>query len=218
MKFGKKEKITLVVGIIALVLILLIATIVKYIGVNKKIIFESEGIPKINIDKDESLTINNIIESLYQKSIENDMDFEYKIYDNDRYVSLVITTLVNDNEYNQNRPYYISYVIDKKTKKILSKGEISQLFNYTVDRITEIINNKFRKYYNDEIKLGYISSTNCDYENCYLHEARDIESIENNYILYIKDENLFGYVEFRTNSKYNDLKYFENLEPYELEF
>ena len=108
-------------------------------------------------------------------------------------------------------PSYVSYAYDEKTNTVISKEKLAAQYGYTLDLIHDKIEERFKSWYDDEVKLGYVEGQECNFEECYLSYFRNIESLDE-YGLFVKDNKLYAYIGFDTNSFEDDIEYFNNLD------
>ena len=126
---------------------------------------EKSKLPYINIKSNEVKKINNQISELFYDITNYETNsFTYEYFVNDDIVSLLIKIKKIDemNVLLMNESY-ISYNIDIKNKKQISKDELLSKYNVTYDTINNMIDERMRNFYNFEIENGYIDEE-CDYE------------------------------------------------------
>ena len=209
--FINENKKALFVSLFILIFMLIIGIIYTSSRKNQN----SNEIPKIAINSEEIEIMNKYIKEI-EEEFKNDSNYsiKYDKYEDSKYISLLIE--VSNNKFEPSIPTYISYVIDKKTKKILTKEEIAELYNTSIKNINEKVIDRFKKYYKDESKLGYIEPREYSFET-YLSLYRNIESIDNNYSLIIKNNELIAYIGFDRNSFFDDYEYFKKIKnPFEI--
>ena len=119
-------------------------------------------VPAVNIKKI-SNEINNSINEFVNPYIDKEyvsIDYHYNISGN--ILALFIT--VSDYE-REGVPNYSfkSFIVNLKELKLLDTNDILKLFNTDIDNISNMLDNEFKKYYNDEVNKNIIDS-NISYE------------------------------------------------------
>ena len=75
------------------------------------------------------------------------------------------------------------------------------------DNVNEVKYNTFKNKYLDEVKKDIISSSKCDYNNCYL-KLREVSDLLSGVNYYIENDSLVVYRSFQTYSIYDEQDYF----------
>lgn len=203
MQFGEKEKRAIIVGIIIFVIIIILGFIINYKEKTKK--------PDIPYDTKDAKELKVEIDEIYKKHKTKDNVITYEDYKDENIYSLLIIIKDNSELGDYIVPKYISYNYDSKSNIIIDKEKIAARYGYTLDLIHDKIEERFKSWYQDEIKLGYVDSNECDFDECYLSYYRNIDSIDE-YELFVKDNKLYAYLGFDKNSFQDDIEYFEKLE------
>lgn len=210
--FISQNKKSLFVSLFIIIFMLIIGIIYSSSRKNQ----DDNIIQKIDIDSEDIKIVNKYIEEI-EEDFKNDSthSIKYDKYEDNKYISLLIE--ISNNKFEPSIPTYVSYVIDKNSKKVLSKEKIAELYNTSIEEINNKVLNKFKEYYNEECRLGYVDSNEYNFES-YLDFYRNIKSIENNYSLIIKNNKLIAYIGFDRNSLLDDYKYFEKIKnPFEVQ-
>ena len=203
MKFGKKEKKLLIVCISFLVLIIIFGIIINHKEKSKK--------PNIPYNTDESEIIQSAIDEIYKGYQTKDNVITYMDFKSDNIYSVLIIIKDKSNLGDYMIPTYISYNYDPTNDIIISNEKLASMYGYTLDQIHDKIETRFKTWYNDESKQGYVDNHECDFDECYLSFYRDIKSLDN-YALFVKDNKLYAYIGFDINSLTDDIEYFNNLD------
>lgn len=181
--------------IVVVVLSILILLVFKQSQKNKINNFEIKG--------EYVEEINQYLDTLEKNLNDQNLNFKSEKSKNYTIYSMLIT--IEGNELSKS---FLSYNIDLNTKKSLNNQEVASEFGYTLDDIYEKINQRLLEYYNEEVKEGYVNSTEYDFEN-YKLSYRNIEDIESSYVLYVSDNRLNIYISFDIDDY--DMKFFKNL-------
>ena len=83
-----------------------------------------------------------------------------------------------------------------------------ELFGQDYKTVEKIIENKLKYYYADEVKTGYITKAECNY-NCFL-KLRHIDNYLDGVCFYIKSGSLIAYRPFIIHSILGEEKYYKN--------
>lgn len=195
----KEKKVYLfIIGL----LIVIVLIILIFNRKEKDYIYLENGIPIINVDN--TLQINQTIEKLYN---DKSNAMEHKIYMNTNIYSLVLDIdkySSIDDEYLKS---YVSYNIDLATKEILTKEQLLEQFNFSKKDLLLSVQNLLKTYYDEEVQEGYIESNECSF-NDYVLYIRQIENIYDETVLFVKNNELYGYIPFHKNSLFDDSEYF----------
>ena len=203
----KKELIVLSIVILIPVLIISIYMLTRGdVSVKRKT--KDSKLPYINMKSNDVDTINKLLDDLYQKYTSKGGKFNYKKFENDK----IILILVIIDEYEDKDNYtrkYLSYNIDKKTKEFVSNEDIALLYNLDIEDIYNIVDNRLKTYYDEEYKEGYVDY-DCDYE-CYLSYMRGMDNIMDNVSLTVEDNKIVAYINLNIDSLSGDEEYFNSL-------
>lgn len=204
MKFGKKEKVLLICGIILFAIIILGAALLNFIKN-----FNSYFPPKIKTNNDEIVEINTYIKKNYYYAKKNkNVKISYKKYKNNGLDTYVFKT-ITDHGKNGKSEFYTVYNIDTENDKIIDNLTIYEKFDIFKDEIEAIILNKLEEYMNEEIKEEVISK--CSFEE-YVRKYRriDIDLFEDYYYLSVENNKLYVYLNMNsTGFIYQDYSYFK---------
>ena len=117
------------------------------------------SIPYINLNTEFAKVLNGQLEKL---------SLSYRFNVSGNYLSLVLIFKKMDSN-NRLQFDFKSYVFDLSDgARALSDTEILNLFNIDNNYVEKQIDNKLKNKYLDEVKKDIISSSKCDYNNCYL--------------------------------------------------
>lgn len=165
-------------------------------------------VPFINIDNDTVESLNTEILNYsqeYAKKKKNAITYEYEI--NGDIISLVVKA-INNNTGEAPRAEYRTYNFNLETLKQISDDELLELFGQDYKTVEKIIENKLKYYYADEVKTGYITKAECNY-NCFL-KLRHIDNYLDGVCFYIKSGSLIAYRPFIIHSILGEEKYYKN--------
>ncbi len=165
-------------------------------------------VPYINVKSNNIQSINNEIVNYCNKysHIENiQISYEYDI--SGKYLSLIINILNEDAEYGP-EVNFKTYIIDLKSKKIIKDKELLEMFNVSLDTVSEKIKGQLEEYYNDEVKEGYLEKEECNYE-CFL-KYRDINNYLDDIEYAIKGGKLVVFKPFKFKSIYGEEEFFND--------
>lgn len=190
-----------------LILLIFVVIIIFAINLNNK------KIEQFNSNEENIEVIDNYLIQLEKTLTEKNIDFISEKSKNKNVDSILIT--INSDEMSKK---YQSYNINPNTKKVLNNEEIAKMFGYSLDDIEKMINERLKKYYEEEIEEGYVDLNECDY-SCYLSFYRNIDEIESMYSLYVKNEKLNIYLSYSIDSFFSDEEYFKKLnhDPFKIE-
>ena len=168
------------------------------------------SIPYINLNTDFAKVLNGQLEKLsssYKNSNSSTNSLSYRFNVSGNYLSLVLIFKKMDSS-NRLQFDFKSYVFDLSDgARALSDTEILNLFNIDNNYVEKQINNKFKNKYLDEVKKDIISSSKCDYNNCYL-KLREVSDLLSGVNYYIENDSLVVYKSFQTYSIYDEQDYF----------
>lgn len=181
---------------------------------NRNTVAYKNDIPHINVNNESAKTANEIIKELYS---DTSADISSNIYKNNKIDSLVICYEVYSKQEEANLVTYIVYNIGNDNT-IKSDENLLNIYGFTKEEVISSATRLLMKYYEDETEQGYVDKNDCSF-NCYLDFVRNIQNIEDNIKLFVKDNKLKGYVQFSPNSLLDDYEYFLSLdnELYEFE-
>lgn len=163
-------------------------------------------VPYINISGTTIETMNTEILNYCQEYAGKKngvVTYEYNL--NGKVLSLVIKTIDNSRE-GAPRAYFKTYNINLDTLNKMSDEEVLSLFNISMNQIEKYLESQFKYYYNDEIKEGYITAKECDYQ-CFLN-LRDIKNYLDEATYYIKNGELIVYRPFVIHSILGEEQYY----------
>lgn len=192
--------------LVILIIILLIIYGVYLLTNNEKIVKDSsknivytyyensdynQKIPNVNINKLDKKINDSIIEftNNFKDSKTASISYQYSLSGN--ILSLLIT--VEDSKYEGSPDVsFKSYIIDLKKLKILNDNQVLKLFDTDKKSVVEEMDNRFKKYYKEEIDKKIIS--NMTYKE-YM-DKRNLNNIGDNIYLYIEDAKLNVYLDY----------------------
>lgn len=164
------------------------------------------AVPYINIKSDAVDNINKEIldncQSLVNKK-NSVIIYEYET--NGEILSLILKTI--DNTKLVPVVQFKSYNINLKTIKFLTDNQILALYDLTEKEVEKTIETKFRNYYNEEVKEGYLTAKECDY-TCFL-KYREVSNYLDDVEYYIKNKNLVAYRPFATKSIFSEEEFYK---------
>ncbi len=153
----------------------------------------NQKIPNVNINKLDKKINDSIIEftNNFKDSKTASISYQYSLSGN--ILSLLIT--VEDSKYEGSPDVsFKSYIIDLKKLKILNDDQVLKLFAIDKKTVVDEINNRFKKYYEEEIDKKIIS--NMTYKE-YM-DKRNLNNIGDNIYLYIEDAKLNVYLDYNS--------------------
>ena len=159
------------------------------------------NIPYINIKNFSS--VNNRISEFANKhnGKEDIISYDYDV--NGIILSLIISAVYEEEQ--APSVDFLSYNINLEEGKIISDSTLIDYYGLNIDNIDEIVKDTFNEHYKKEIKKGYITEQECDFD-CYLNIRGDYKK----YSYYISDGNLYAYVPFSFYSFYGEEDYFKD--------
>ena len=181
--------------------------IVYPIYIRKNIDKTKTEVPKINIKSKNIKKVNSKIYEEMGKFLgekNNTCTYSYEI--NGDILSLTIEMIDYRDLYVPEFKFR-TYNIDLETLKEVSDNELLDLYDVDKKDIEKIIKNKFKYFYKDELKKGYLNENECNYE-CFL-EWRNVNSYMDNLEYYISDGKLYAYKEFSVLSVYGEDEYYK---------
>ena len=173
-------------------------------------------LPQIEIESTDTNAANEYLEELYDKYAKGKNKFNYEYMTNDDILSL----LVKIEEYDEDEDLYTkkfkSFNLVKSSGKYIDKESLFNLFNYELSDITKIVNERLKKYYDEEYEQGYVDYE-CEFE-CYKSYQRGIVGIYDIIEPVIEDGKLVIYLNLSIDSMSGDSEYFESLDynPYKI--
>lgn len=194
-----KKYIRLIIFFVVIILIIAIS----YLTYNKSKMH-------VNIDGEYSELVNDALKMIENNLKQSNLKYDTHEYKNNEVYSFLV-------EVKDTYPYFVSYNISLKTKQALSNEELASMFNETIDDINKKVEDRLVKYYNEEIDNGYIELNDYTFDE-YLNYYRGIEDTDYCYILVVKDNKLYAYLNFEKNNT-EDKEYFDklNYNPYVIE-
>ena len=195
-----KDKKVYIFIILLMVSLTFILVIFNY---NKKdYVYLENGIPVINIDNASS--INQEIKNIYNDKSKN---IKYITYTNKNIYSLILDIEEYSVDANENLKSYISYNINLTNNEVITKEDLIKMFNFSVDDIISAATKLLKKYYDEEASEGYIEKNECSFDD-YVKYIREIENLYDDITLFVKNNELYGYIPFHKNSIFEDSEYF----------
>lgn len=171
---------------------------------NKK---TSTEVPKINI---KSSKIDKVNKDIYKKmgsflgKDTNTSSYSYEI--NGDILSLVIEMIDYNTDYTPEFRFK-TYNINLNTLELMSDKDLLELYGVKEKDVEKSIKNKFKYFYKDELKKGYLDKNECPYE-CFLN-WRNVNNYMDNLEYYISDGKLYAYKEFVVVSLYGEEEYYK---------
>ena len=193
----KKVYIFIILLMVSLTFILVIFNYSK-----KDYVYLENGIPAINIDNASS--INQEIKNIYKDKSKN---IKYITYTNKNIYSLILDIDEYSEDANENLKSYISYNINLTNNEVITKEDLIKMFNFSVDDIISAATKLLKKYYDEEASEGYIEKNECSFDD-YVKYIREIENLYDDITLFVKNNELYGYIPFHKNSIFEDSEYF----------
>lgn len=193
----KKVYIFIILLMVSLTFILVIFNYSK-----KDYVYLENGIPVINIDNASS--INQEIKNIYKDKSKN---IKYITYTNKNIYSLILDIEEYSEDANENLKSYISYNINLTNNEVITKEDLIKMFNFSVDDIISAATKLLKKYYDEEASEGYIEKNECSFDD-YVKYIREIENLYDDITLFVKNNELYGYIPFHKNSIFEDSEYF----------
>ena len=165
-------------------------------------------VPKVNIVGNDASKVNNEILDVYKDVVQHDeYDYQYEFNRSEKILSLKITYSYflksTDSEVTR---FFNTYNFDLKTGKLIDDVELLSMYGITPKELNEFMGLKFRKYYNELIKLGYYTSKTCDY-NCFLKNRGITATYTDDVYLYVDNGSLVLYKFYYKNSEYEEEYY-----------
>lgn len=194
MKFNNKK---ILFTIIVLVVLVFISILI--------IIYNKNKIKHFDIDNEQINEFNNYLDMIEKGLKEKKLEFSSEKSKNNTIYSMLIE--IKEEE---NYSSYMSYNISLKDNSIMNYEQVANEFGYSLNDIYMKINERLDQLYKNEIDEGYVDPYECDIE-CYKSYYRGIENIEGEYVLYVKNNRLYIYINFLKGEASDDGEYFENL-------
>ena len=209
MKIEKNYIIVIIILFIVFSIILLIC--LPFTKKNIYTEYSSNGskLPKINIDSSDGNAINEYLDTLYKKyTSDGKSKFNYTYFEYKNILSILIIIDNYDEETNNYIREYMSFNIDKETKKYITKEELVSLLNSDLSTVKTKVESKLNYFYQDEINEKYVEPNECDFA-CYISYLRNLDVILEDIVLVIEDNQLVAYTNFDTTFS-DDAEYFMN--------
>lgn len=149
----------------------------------------SSYLPTVTIDGADTSSVNSEIKADYDEVVASgNSSFNYQYSINNNYFSLVIIILLVDNQTNYTYPVFKTYNFSLSTNRLVNDNELLAAFNKDEDDVSTTLENKFKEYYQGELKEYYLDKNECDYE-CFL-ERREVDSYDTDNYLYVENNTL----------------------------
>lgn len=194
----------IIIGIVAIAIIVFITSLVKMVNDDKvkpsnfitqaasytipgtKI---SSYLPTVTIDGIDTSSVNKEIKADYDEVVASgNASFNYQYSVNSNYFSLVTIALLVDNQTDYTYPVFKTYNFSLSTNRLVDDSELLAAFNKDEDDVSMTLENKFKGYYQGELKEYYLDKNECDYE-CFL-ERREVDSYDTDNYLYVENNTL----------------------------
>ena len=146
-------------------------------------------LPTVTIDGADTSSVNSEIKADYDEVVASgNSSFNYQYSINNNYFSLVTIILLVDNQTNYTYPVFKTYNFSLSTNRLVNDNELLAAFNKDEDDVSTTLENKFKEYYQRELKEYYLDKNECDYE-CFL-ERREVDSYDTDNYLYVENNTL----------------------------
>lgn len=165
-------------------------------------------IPFVNIKSETADKVNEDIDLFTNKYLNSEkaaIIYEYDV--NGIILSIIVKIFDYEKEYAP-EVYFRSYNINLNTKELISNKSLLDFFEITEEKVSNILDQEFHKYYDDLTKEGYYVEQECNFK-CFLG-YKGIDNYLDNANYYVKKGNLVVYRPFTYYSIFNDEEYFEN--------
>ena len=169
--------------------------------------YYSKYVPYVNIKGETAKLINSDINSFvedYLKDRNTYITYEYDI--NGDILSLLIEVIDNDTGFAP-EVYFKTYNYNMKEDILLDDMRLLELFGVDETIVENVIENKFRDYYDDIIEANYYNEKECSY-TCFL-KYRNVDNYLDNVAYYVKNGNLIAYKPFIFTSIFGEEDYFK---------
>lgn len=165
-------------------------------------------VPFINIKGDIIDKVNEDIDLFTNEFIKDKRCTILYEYDISGIILSVIVKIVDYNTEYAPQVYFRSYNINLTTLEVISNDSLLDFFNTNTNSVEELIENKFKGFYQEVLKEEYYHQNECDY-NCFL-SYRGIDNYLDNVVYYVKNGDLIAYKPFITYSIYGEEEFFED--------
>ena len=173
-------------------------------------------LPEVEIDSSDAEATNSDLKNRYNQAIRTgNMQFTYQYSDGEKYLSLVAITNRIDPTTGYAYPTFETYTFEKETGKLLTIGELYQLFGKTAAEAASSFEQTIKEYYQQELESMYFTEEMCDY-NCFLN-LRGINDYSSGIELYVENDELKFYRGFQVFSKYLEEQFYRN-EDFKFDF
>ncbi len=166
----------------------------------------SQNIPYVNLKGNTAKLINSDIDlfvSEFKNQKKNIISYEYDIS------GIILSIIVKAGDYNTEyspRVYARSYNINLNTLEAIDNKNLLSFFGIDETTVENLIENKFKYFYNDLLKNNYYVEEECNYK-CFL-KYREVDNYLDNISYYIKNGNLYAYRPFIIYSIFGEEEYF----------
>lgn len=167
----------------------------------------TKKIPYLNLNFDTAKEINKEVDeyiSTLKDEEEATISYDYAI--SGQVLSYLIE-MVDYSDESGPKPYFKSYNINLKTKKLVSDQELLSLFGYESSDVEKSISKGFNKYYDDLVKKEYYDEEECDYD-CFLG-YRGVEDYLDDVVFFVKEGKLYAVRPFNFYSIIGEEEYFK---------
>ena len=168
------------------------------------------NVPYINVNNDNIKKVNkeiiNLSEDFLNKDSNNIIGYQYSV--TGKFLSLALKMIDYSGDVDVIK--FKTYNINLKTFEVMNNKDILSLYEINNKDVVNRLNNKFKSFYNSEVKQGYIESRECNY-NCFL-EIRGISNMIDDASYFIQDGRLYAYKEFSIDSIYNDYEFYSDFD------
>ena len=172
-------------------------------------------IPYVNIDSDDARLVNETVQNYADSFLENENNLlVYNSQVNGKVLSIVLRMTEYSDDSSYPEVVFHTYNFNLDTQKLMNDDEVLSFFDVTKEDVEKKVEEQFKKYYEEEVYLGYFVEEECDYQ-CFL-SWRGIDNYMDSLHYYIKNGKLIAYRCFSTYSVYGEEEYFtdEHFEIY----
>ncbi len=169
-----------------------------------------DEIPSINLVGDTYKILNQEIEDKYL-DIKTHIPYlyQYEYSQSKNILSLAIKYSYYENDSLYPTTYFDTYNIDLETGKILTDNDLLKLYNISKKQIEVYLEAKFRGYYDEIVKSGYYTESECSYP-CFLKNRGISTNYLDNISFYVDDGNLTLFKYYYKDSDYDEGGYFKD--------
>ncbi|MBQ2639891.1 MAG: hypothetical protein IJF92_03920 [Bacilli bacterium] len=164
-------------------------------------------VPKINIKSSKIKKINSDIYKTMGKFLGKDTNTSFYSYEINGDILSLVLEMIDYSDPDVPKFSFKTYNIDLEKVEEVSDKELLKIYGINKKYAENKIENKFKYFYKDELKKGYLDKNECDYD-CFL-EYRNIDSYSSDLEYYVSDSKLYAYKAFDVVSLYHEENYFK---------